>query len=95
MPRKPCDTEEGHKKRTLWFPTPCCLYVVLSEIAGMTAPVSGLGSEPTWMARVPNPSSDACSLMVWMLFECAWPLVCAADSLLKIIGDIMRGCVEN
>ena len=28
-------------------------------MAGMTAPVSLLGSEPMWIARVPNPVEDA------------------------------------
>ena len=34
-----------------------CLYVVLREIGGITAPVSRFGSEPTWMTRVPKPST--------------------------------------
>lgn len=33
-----------------------CWYVVLSEMGGMTAPVAGSGSDPTWTARVLNPS---------------------------------------
>jgi hypothetical protein len=47
--------------RTLCFPTPSCLYVVLREMAGITAPVLGSGSDPTWMARVPKPSSVSLS----------------------------------
>ena len=29
--------------------------VVLSDIGGITAPVTGSGSDPTWMRRVPKP----------------------------------------
>lgn len=35
-----------------------CLNVVESEMGGMTAPVSELGSDPAWIARVPKPSVD-------------------------------------
>jgi hypothetical protein len=43
-----------------------CLYVVLSEIGGITAPVSSFGSDPTWIARVPNPWTG-CFLTTWPL----------------------------
>ena len=46
---------------TLWTPIASCLYVVLSEIAGMTAPVSGLASEPTWIALVAKPLKRPCA----------------------------------
>lgn len=54
--------------RTLWLPIPSCLYVVLSEIEGITAPVSLSGSDPTWTARVPKPSR--CGFFT--PFEVAW-----------------------
>jgi hypothetical protein len=42
----------------------------------MTAPVSGFGSEPTWMARVPKPST-------WDLRE--WPPLTELDESLATV----------
>src|ERR1700679_1214183 len=41
---------------TLCTPIALCLYVVLRDMGGITAPVSSFASEPTCTARVPKPS---------------------------------------
>jgi hypothetical protein len=73
--------------RTLCFPTPSCLYVVLSEMAGMTAPVLGSGSDPTWMARVPKPSSASLSRFFG---PSSWVGRLTGDP--RAIGDMMILC---
>lgn len=69
---------------TLNSPTAFCLNVVLRLMAGMTAPVSSEGSEPTWIARVekPCPATSPCSWSVraWAAWWALLLLAAAASA---------------
>jgi hypothetical protein len=64
----------GRNWQTLCTPTASCLYVVLSDMGGITAPVTGSGSEPMCMARVEKPKSGSDEGFEWFLSPFAWPL---------------------
>jgi len=57
------------KKLTVLTPAALCLKVVDKLIEGITAPVTGSGSCPTWTARVEKPksSSDKVGLLVFII----------------------------
>ena len=80
-------------ERTLWTPMASCLYVVLNEMGGITAPVSGLGSEPTWMTLVPNPSTRflrGLEWWWWWLLPVVWTPFASKTG--DIIGGVNRNC---